>query len=114
MEGRSLINIRNNRGPRILLLKKFNVELPVELRMTMADTYSSVSNLLHDLNWQPLQVRCKISRVQIFYKAVATQINSTIYSTTFPINKLSNQKPSSVSLYHAQCTFYQNALFKNY
>ena len=32
--------------------------------------YSSVSNLLHDLNWQPLLVCCKISRLQIFYKAV--------------------------------------------
>ena len=39
--------------------------------------YSSVSNLLHDLNWQPLQVRHKISRLQMFYKAVH---NSTALS----------------------------------
>ena len=36
------------------------------------DRYSSVSNLLciHDLNWQPLQICRKISRLQIFYNVV--------------------------------------------
>ena len=81
-------------------LEKSSVELPVGY-----GRYSSVSNLLHNLNWQPLQVCCKISRLQMFYKAVAsTQLNRTIYSTTFPINKLSNQKLSSVSLYSPQYT----------
>ena len=32
--------------------------------------YGSVSNLKHDLNWQPLQICCRISRLQVFYKAV--------------------------------------------
>ena len=49
--------------------------------------YSSVSNLLHDLNWQPLQVRRKISRLQIFYKAVhnltALSIPQHFLSTTY-------------------------------
>ena len=39
--------------------------------------YSSVSNLLHDLNWQPLQVCHRISRLQMFYKVVH---NSTTLS----------------------------------
>ena len=32
--------------------------------------YSSVSEMLHNLNWQPLQLRRRISRLQMFYKAV--------------------------------------------
>ena len=50
--------------------------------------YSSVSNLLHDLNWQPLQVCRKISRLQIFYKAVhnltALSIPQYFLSTSCP------------------------------
>ena len=32
--------------------------------------YSSVSDMLHNLNWQPLQLRHRISRLQMFYAAV--------------------------------------------
>ena len=67
--------------------------------------YSSVSNLLHDLNWQSLQVCCKISRLQILYKAVHNLMVLSIPQRFLHINNLSNQKPSSVSLYHPQCTY---------
>ena len=32
--------------------------------------YSSVSDMLHNLNWQPLQLCHRISRLQMFYAAV--------------------------------------------
>ena len=31
--------------------------------------YSSVSNMLNNLNWPSLHLRCRISRLQTFYKA---------------------------------------------
>ena len=50
--------------------------------------YSSVSNLLHNLNWQPLQVHCKkLARLQIFYKAVHNSMALSIphfLSTSYP------------------------------
>ena len=77
--------------------------------------YSSVSNLLLHLNWQPLQVRRRISKLQMFYKAVH---NSTTLS--IPQHFLSTSCPTrNCHQYHyiipsAQTSFYQNSLSKNY
>ena len=46
--------------------------------------YSSVSDMLHNLNWQPLQLRHRISRLQMLYAAVHNT-NSTVNLTTFLI-----------------------------
>ena len=74
--------------------------------------YSSVSNLLHDLNWQPLQVRRKISRLQIFYKAVHNLMTLSIpqhfLSTTCPTR---NHHQYHYIIPSAQTSFYQNSFY---
>ena len=42
--------------------------------------YSSVTAMLHELNWPPLQLRRKINRLQMFYKII---YNHTALSTVF-------------------------------
>ena len=62
--------------------------------------YSSVSNLKHDLNWQLLQIYCRISKLQVFYKAVhnlmALSLPQHIYISFQQVVKL---KLSSEPLY---------------
>ena len=51
--------------------------------------YSSVSDMLHNLNWQSLQLRRRISRPQMFYAAVhnttALSIPQCFLPTSYPI-----------------------------
>ena len=77
--------------------------------------YSSITKLLHDLNWQSLQIHRKISRLQIFYKAAHNSMALSI-----PQHFLSASRPTrNYHQYHyiipsAQTSFYQHFLFKNY
>ena len=74
--------------------------------------YSSVSNLLHDLNWQPFQVHRKISRLQMFYKAV-----HNLTALSIPQHLLSTSGPTrNYHQYHyiipsARTSFYQNSFY---
>ena len=45
--------------------------------------YSSVSAMLHSLNWPSLQLRRRISRLQTFYKATYKLSACIIYSILF-------------------------------
>ena len=50
--------------------------------------YSSVSDILYNMNWQPLQLRRRISRLQMFYAAVhnttALSIPQCFLPTSYP------------------------------
>ena len=50
--------------------------------------YSSVSDMLYNLNWQPLQLHRRISRLQMFYAAVhnttALSISQRFLPTSYP------------------------------
>ena len=61
--------------------------------------YNSVSNLLHDLNWQPLQVRRKISRLQMFYEAVHNSMALSI-PQHFPLTSQVVELETIISIYH--------------
>ena len=56
--------------------------------MDTYNTYSSVSDMLHNLNWQPLQFCGRISRLQMFYAAVhnttALSIPQCFLPTSYP------------------------------
>ena len=56
-----------------LAIKKSNVELLNGLWKIVTDACSSVTAMLHELNWPPLQLQQKINRLQILYKSAIRQ-----------------------------------------
>ena len=74
--------------------------------------YSSVSDMLHNLNWQSLQLRRRISRLWMFYKAVhhltALSIPQCFLPTNFPTR---NHHQYHYIIPSARTSSYQNSFY---
>ena len=74
--------------------------------------HSSVSDMLHNLNWQPLQVRRRINRLQMFYKAIhhpmALSVPQRFLSTSYPTR---NHHQYHYIIPSARTSFYQNSFY---
>ena len=73
---------------------------------------SSVSNLLLHLNWQLLQVHLRVSRLQMFYKAIhhpmALSVPQRFLSTSYPTR---NYHQYHYIIPSARTSFYQNSFY---
>ena len=69
--------------------------------------------MLHNLNWQPLQLRRRISRLQMFYAAVhnttALSIPQRFLPTSYP-TRSNHQYPHSARTNAYQASFYPRTI----
>ena len=78
--------------------------------------YSSVSDMLRNLNWQPLRLRHRISRLQMFYAAVHNCLSHNVsYQSFYPRtikdwNQLPTHRSNNLQSFLSQLTNYMYSL----